>query len=118
MEEPPGREGCAQPPPPAGARDDLQYQLSRSNNPTGGISARERQQEECLKGSSLNSSQGDKVHWVIGPYVTEASKAGSSESGAARGNQGPTRPRLAHRASVNTKQERAETLTQIVPLPL
>ena len=87
--EPPGRDGCTQPPLPAAAGEDLKNQPSRLNNPAGGISStKERHQEECLKGSIVNSSQGDKVHWVPGPYFTEAIKAGSSESDATRGNSG------------------------------
>ena len=62
----------------------------------------------------LDFSQGGKVHWFLGPNFTEAN-AGISEIGAARGNQGPTQPCLAHRAAVNIKQERADPLTQIGP---
>ena len=98
MAEPLGMEGCTQPPPLA-----------------GGISTRERQQDECLKWPILNSSQGDKVQWVLGPYFTEANNSVSSESGAAREMQGSAQPWLTHRAAVYTKQERADTLRQIVP---
>ena len=65
------------------------------------------------KGPILYFSQGDKIHWFLGPYFTEASKAGRSESTAARGTQGPAQPRLAYTAAINIKQETADTLTQI-----
>ena len=56
----------------------------RLNNTAGGTSTKERQQEEILNGPVLKSSQGDKVHWVLGPNFSEAIKAGSSESDARR----------------------------------
>ena len=65
------------------------------------------------KGPILYFSQGDKIHWFLGPYFTEAKKAGRSESSAARGSQGPAKLQLAHRAAINTKQERVDPLTQI-----
>ena len=61
----------------------------------------------------LNVSQGDKIHQVPVPYFTKANKAGRSEIGAGRVNQGPAYHRLAHRAAINTKQERANPLTQV-----
>ena len=64
------------------------------------------------KGAMLNFSQGDKIHWFLGPYSTEASNKGRLE-GAARGNQGPTQHWLAHRAVLSTKQERTDPFTQI-----
>ena len=69
------------------------------------------------EGPILNFSQGNKIQWFLGPYFTEASKAGRSEIGAARGSERPARPQLPHTAAVNTKQERADPLTQIVSLP-
>ena len=65
------------------------------------------------KGPILNFPQEEKIHWFLESYFTEASKAGRSEISAERRESGPTQAQLAHRAEMNTKQERA--LTQIVP---
>ena len=58
---------------------------------------------------------GNKVHRVLGLYFTEAIKEGISESGAARVIQGSAQPQRPHRAATYTKQERAGTLSLIVP---
>ena len=58
---------------------------------------------------------GRQNTWFLGPYSTKVSKAGRSEIGAARENQGPAWPQLARRAAISTKQERADPLTQIGP---
>ena len=97
--------------------EDLQNWLGWLNNPAGGISSTRERQEECLKGPIMNTPQGDKLHGILGPYFTEAIKAGSSESRAKKGIQGSAQPLLTHRAAIYTKQVRADTLTQIVPCP-
>ena len=56
------------------------------------------------KGLILNFSQGEKTHCFLGSYFTEARKGERSEISAARGNQGPSQPQLAHRSVVNAKQ--------------
>ena len=67
------------------------------------------------EGPILNFSQGNKIQWFLGPYFTEASKAGGSEISAARWNQSLPQPWLTHRATANIKQKKADPLTQVGP---
>ena len=71
--------------------------------------------KESPKGPILNVFQGDKIHWFLEPYFTEASRAERSEISEARGNQDPAEPGFSHRAANRTNQERSDPLTQIGP---
>ena len=99
----------------ASRRDLCKISRTGSGTPCRVHIHRRKTGRETPKGLILHFSQGDKIHWYLEPYSTEASKAGKLEISAAKGNQGPTQPWLSHRAVINTKKERADPLTQIGP---
>ena len=72
-------------------QEDLQNRQDRLKNPLQGAYPKEKDGELPTE-PILNFSQGNKIHWFLGPYSTEASKAGRSETHARRENQGPTQP--------------------------
>ena len=68
------------------------------------------------KRAHLNSPQGDKVHWVLGPYFTEAFETGVNKGYTSRGIQGTTQTWIIHRTADYTNR-RDDTLTQIACKP-
>ena len=65
------------------------------------------------KRAHLNFSQGGKVHWVLGPYFTEANKAGHPESVQQGGFRALPSLGIHTRAAVYTKEERADLLNRL-----
>ena len=102
-----------------GRGEDLKNWLGWLNNLAGSISSTRETPRgtpkwahfELLTGRQSTTSS----HWLPGPHFTEAIKAGNSGSGATRGIQDSVQQQFSHRAVIYTKQERADTLRQIVP---
>ena len=94
--------------------EDLQNRPGRLNNSAGGFSSAGETPREKPERARFELLTGRQSTWGPRPYFTETIKQ-SSESCATRGFQGTTQPQLAHRAVIYTKQERAGTLTHIVP---
>ena len=55
--------------------EDLQNRQVRLKNPLQDEYPQENTERGTPKGPILNCSQGDKIHWFLGFYSTEASKA-------------------------------------------
>ena len=91
----PKRERHTQPPPPAGSQALPTVKFCKTGT-TGpgtpeGCFRNRNTVREMPKGPIFELLLG-RLHWFLGPYSTEASKAGRSEIGAARGNQDPAQP--------------------------
>ena len=79
-----GREGHTQCQPPAGlqALHPKRKQENRQDKLKNPL--QEKTGRETPKGPILNFSQGEKIHWFLGPESTESRKAQRSEIDAAR----------------------------------
>ena len=96
-------------------QEALQNRQDRLKKPLQGAYPQKKDRSRNAMRAHFELLSRNKIQWFLGPCSTEVSKAGRSETSAARGNQGPSQPRLSHRAAISTKQERADSLTRVVP---